>query len=294
MLVLAAAISLWQALSGKGSWLVYTALMLLTALVHILSYALLLMLSAWVLGYFHLLRECSLPALRRSLAAVALSGAVFIVPGGPYQAMLRDIGTNHILDSDKLLLAVALLAVVLLAALLSLRTRIRSGVLPWFERRLQQARNRPLTFGTAAALTVASVLGVQAAILPPAAWDPYGGSPLRFLVSQTGNLALASLVLVGWVDTITRPAAHPALRALAVLSLGWAGIGAALLVASLFLLDTNWLLRAFNYAILFAAPLAALPLAAIVRRHPWTWGLVAAMTAVSFVLAVRHLAIYGC
>ncbi|MBK6867020.1 MAG: hypothetical protein IPG98_03430 [Burkholderiales bacterium] len=99
MLVLLGATSLWLALSGRGAWLLYGGIMLLTAFVHILSYALLLMLSVWLIAYFYLLRECSLPTFWRWLGCVVLSTTVFLLPGGPYQAMLRDIGANHLRDS---------------------------------------------------------------------------------------------------------------------------------------------------------------------------------------------------
>lgn len=78
------------------------------------------------------------------------------------------------------------------------------------------------------------------------------------------------------------------------MSLGWACIAGALLAASLLLLDTNWLLRVLNYALPFAAPLAAPPLAAVLRRHALLWGLAAAMVAISYLLAIRHLGIFAC
>ena len=294
MLVLLGGTSLWLALSGRGSWWLYAAVMLLTAFTHILSYALLLMLSVWVMAYFFLLRECPLSTIGRWSGSVGLSALVFVVPGGPYQAMLGDIGTNHLRGPGASIAAFVLMLLGLLATVLAARDRIRTQVLPAFERALQRARARPRAFGLVAGGVVLAALALQASILPAAAWAPYGGSVGRFLISQSGNLALAALMLAGWIDVITRPHALPALRAAAVMSLGWAGIGGALLLASLFLLDTNWLLRVLNYAILFAAPLAGLPLAALLRRWPLLWLPVAAMVAVSFVLAVRHLAIYSC
>ncbi len=137
-------------------------------------------------------------------------------------------------------------------------------------------------------------LSAQAAILPADAWRPYGGSVWRFALSQTGNLAFAGLVVAGWIDTVTRAEAPASLRVFAIMSMGWAAIGVWLLVASVFLLDTNWLLRVLNYAILFGAPLAAVPLAALLRNRVLAWLVTIGMASVSFLLAVRHLAIYSC
>lgn len=294
VLVLVGGTSLWLALSGRGPWLVYAATLVLTAFTHILSYALLVMLSLWLMGYFFLLRNISLGTLARCALALALSAGVFLLPGGPYGAMLNDIAHNHLQGNGWRMAGLAGLGATAFVILLLQRHHLRDVVLPWFEHRLRRARARPLLFGLGTLAVVGVTLSAQAAILPADAWRPYGGSVARFALSQSGNLAFATLVVAGWIDTVTRADAPPALRAFTVMGLGWACIGALLLAASAFLLDTNWLLRVLNYAILFGAPLAAVPLAALLRRRPAAWLLVTAIGGVSFMLAVRHLAVYSC
>lgn len=294
VLVLLGGTSLWLFLSRRGPWLVYAATLVLTAFTHILSFALLVMLSLWLMGYFFLLREISLRALAACLAALALSALVFVVPGSPYQAMLHDIAQHHLRGNGWRIAGLAALGMVALGVFLVQRNRMRHSLLPWFEQRLRRARARPVLFGLGTLAVVAGVLSLQAAILPADAWRPYGGSVPRFVLSQTGNLAFAGLVVAGWIDVVTRADAPASLRAFAVMGLGWAVIAALLLATSMFLLDTNWLLRVLNYAILFGAPLAAVPLATLLRHRPAAWLLAVGIAGVSFMLAVRHLAIYNC
>lgn len=294
VLVLLGGTSLWLALSRRGPWWLYAATLVLLAFIHILSFVLLGMLSLWLLAYFFLLREASVTTLARCGAALAMSALVFVLPGGPYQAMLGDIAVNHLQGNGGRLTALGGLGALAVMALLALRDPVRFRLLPWFEHRLVRARARPLLFGLVTAAVVTATLSAQAALLPPDAWRPYGGSVARFALSQMGNLMFGALVLVGWIDTVTRADTPAGLRALSVMCLGWAVIGCALLGASLFLLDTNWLLRVLNYAILFAAPLAAVPLAVALRRYRMLWVVAVVVASASFLLAVRHLAIYSC
>ncbi len=147
MLVLLGGTSLWLALSRQGSWMAYAVALVVTAFTHILSYALLLMLSAWLMGYFFLMRETPSRTLARCLAALALSALVFVLPGGPYEAMLSDISQHHLRGNGRQIAGLAMLVTVALAALLVQRDRIRHSLLPWFDHRLRWARARPLLFG---------------------------------------------------------------------------------------------------------------------------------------------------
>ena len=72
----------------------------------------------------------------------------------------------------------------------------------------------------------------------------------------------------------------------------------ALLAASVswLMLDTNWLLRLINYAILFAAPIAAMGLGSIhlFKKFPTLWVILIPLFVVSICQAVRPEGYLGC
>ena len=66
-------------------------------------------------------------------------------------------------------------------------------------RLIRQAFRQPDWLDEVTAAVVTATLSAQAALLPPDAWRPYGGSVARFALSQMGNLMFGALVLVSCV-----------------------------------------------------------------------------------------------
>ena len=298
ILVFLGAIAAWLWLHRRGGWALFPIL-LLVSVSHILSHAILVWVCAvlTLADYFE-----NRPLNRRHvilIAASLLSLVVYVVPGGPYQTMLIDIQHNHL---HRLLyvapyLGAAALGVILLVVALQPRLHWRSH---WSlaTARYVLAHRRTICIGLF--LLVLAALSTQALILPAASWLPYGGSPWTFLYFQIGNLAFAALFARGIFHFLNGILAHEidmSNSRLLIWALVAFGILASItLVASFWMLDTNWLLRLLNYAILFAAPIAALSLqnSRTLQRWPALYVLAIPLFLLSICQAVRPVGYLGC
>ena len=149
-------------------------------------------------------------------------------------------------------------------------------------------------------VVVCIALSAQAAMLPTAAWHPYGGSIWTFLIFQAGNIAFAGLFVIGlftFFKAISNQEIETSHARMIVWTLIAFGIlGLITLIASFWMLDTNWLLRLINYSILFAAPITAMGLSqmALLKKHPAAYALLIPLFVVSICQAVRPDGYLGC
>lgn len=241
-------------------WAFWSVLLLLTASVHLLSFALLLGLSFLLLILFAILHHDPL-ANKVLWVASALPGlSLLVLPDGPYAAMLLDLRVNHFpgLVGPSAVFAVAVVAFLGAAIVVPyLRT---SG--SWVLRHIGRFADvlDPRIVVLAATVLAIALLGAQAMMLPAEAWTPYSGSWLRFVFFQSGNVFFFFLVCLGVWHLLLRPRSvlmQEGLFGLVQLLLGFALVAVAMLIASLIMLDSNWMLRVLNYGVIVAAPIAA-------------------------------------
>ncbi|ARU03642.1 hypothetical protein CCO03_02125 [Comamonas serinivorans] len=309
----------WRWLNGRAGGGAFFAVLAVTALTHLLSHAVLL----WVCAALVLVRGGQEQARRqRRLAGLALllSVAVYLLPQGPYAAMLHDVWAHHLprLTPQRLLggAGLAMASTIPLAIVFHRQRRHTS----YHDHHLWQTlATKPRPCALALVGLTGAALSGQALLLPPEAWQPYGGSPARFAGLQAGNLALALCFLVGLVVCLQaqrRPGALPAdapaglrgqrstraghlpplaARFLAICLPALAALAGVLLLASLWLLHTNWLLRLLNYGLLFGAPLMAVGLSQAAQRWPrgFAWPL-GALVGVSLLATLRPSPILAC
>lgn len=96
VLVLLGAALAWRALKGLTPWWPYALVLVLTASVHILSFAILGALSLLVWMILFAWGQNNLQALARLALCVASGGLIFLIPDGPYAPMLDDLKVNHL------------------------------------------------------------------------------------------------------------------------------------------------------------------------------------------------------
>lgn len=259
----------WRAMKDGGRdrriWWAFAGVTLLTAATHILSFAILAAACALVWTWMFVLGLAQPRDLARLAIATTPGILLFLIPGGPYEAMLFDILHFQLLftlPSPWLLACFATLGLVCAATLLFLMRRYASAFTQLIFT-LVDRHSATASAGLAIAAIVA--LGTQAALLPVNAWEPYRGSVGLFVLSQTGNLFFLALLLRGlikarhrWLNGENRTEA----QTVALLLMTAATLAGLTLAASVWLLHTNWMLRVINYSILWIAPFAA-------------WGLVA-------------------
>lgn len=298
ILVFLGAISAWLWLHKRGGWLFFPIL-LLVSVTHILSHAILVFVCTTLAlaDYFE-----NHPLTRRHailIACMLASLMVYVLPAGPYQTMLRDIEQNHL---RRLLSIIPYLAAMVLAGIftvMALKPRLH-----WREHWSRATIGYALTHENVICIALLCIffviMAVQATVLPSASWLPYGGSISTFLVFQAGNLVFAVLFARG-TFAFLRAITHQQIEILSARMVIWsllsfAILGCAILAASFFLLDTNWLLRLINYAILFAAPIAALGLAEIhiFRQYRILQAMALPLFVVSICQAVRPEGFLGC
>lgn len=268
------------------------------SLFHLLSFLLLLVSSACVLAWTVLSGRWN-SAYGAGFALGGLTGLMVIgANSGPYASMVDDIWANHlaVVSTSSLGTAVAVLVVTISAVVWLAKSATRVD-------RVARESTAPFVFkssgrliGAIAVAAAAVVLIWQALLLPQAAWRPYGGSVLFFVVAQAGNLCLLFFIASGIGQCLPAYSVSTQ-RPDRDLSLALAAIAAVLcaagLAASLVLVDRNWLLRALGYALLLLAPVAALGLP---NRVPRAVAIVIGMglAAVSFTSAVKPSALFPC
>lgn len=264
-LVFCGVIGCWLWLRRQGGvW--FFGLLPALAFTHILSHAILLFLCG-VLVLVHGGQRQGGASRRHVVVVLALLGslAVYALPQGPYAAMLGDVMQMHWRRVPLIESSLALLASLGLGWTVWWAWRRWGAVLPMpmlkggaeYARRRWRGPGLPVVV----ALLLVAGLTMQAAVLPAAAWSPYGGSTALFGLLQLGNVLFAVLVLAGLprFAAALRPGgldtSPDALLAWMLLSLGLLSMLA--LGVSPWLLDTNWLLRLIDYSLPFAAVVAA-------------------------------------
>lgn len=298
VLVLCGALGCWLWLQRRGGWF-WFLLLPVTALTHILSHAILLWLcSVLVLAdYFE-----GKPFTRRQAAAgLALlsSLAVYLWPEGPYSAMLFDIVHVHLRRMLGFIpaLGAAALAACMLVAVLRRRWHWRAE---WSQSAGHLLLRHRAAAHACALLLIAAALALQAWLLPAHAWQPYGGSAWRFLLFQSGNLLFAAFFALGvppFITLLLEGRGEPLMgRFLVWCLLAFGILGTAAIIASAWLLDTNWFLRLLNYGLLFAGPIAAMGIAQAMAspRAAWPILLIPLGCLASLLFTVRPLGILGC
>lgn len=295
VLVLMGAVFVWRAMLGMSAWWPYALVLILVAGVHILSFAILaaVSLAVWIVLYaLNLTNAQSLAKLALCASPAAL---IFLKFDGPYATMIHDIRINHLQISfhwPRVAAGIFALAstVALTLAFLHRFARQLTGFL------LSTLENHPVPIWTGVSVLAVSGLVLQAAILPNDAWMPYGNSIVLFFLSQTGNLFFLGVTILGLESTRRAHGCGPdqaLLQAISILLLSVSLIAAASLIASLWMLHTNWFLRVLNYLCLFMAPFAAIGFDKL-RMPKGKWCIWLMMVIVSFTAVVRPAALFNC
>ena len=296
--VFVGSICAWFWLHKRGGWLFFPVL-ILASFSHILSHAILVFICATLAlaDYFE-----NRPMNRRHailIASLLLSLIVYVLPSGPYQTMLSDIEGTHL---RRLLVAMPYLgaaALMTVFAIVALKPRLhwRSD---WSNATRAYALAHQNVICATLLVIFSTVISIQAWVLPPDSWLPYGGSVWTFVVFQSGNLVFALLFVVG-IFHFLRDIANLKIEASNARMLVWSlasfgMLGLATLAASFFMLNTNWLLRLINYAILFAAPVAAITIgnSNTLRKYPWLYLLTIPLFIISICQAIRPTELLSC
>ncbi|MFE8643848.1 hypothetical protein ACFX58_02025 [Sphingomonas sp. NCPPB 2930] len=286
-----------RALRGRGPSSPCLAQAPLVALLHILSFAILAVASAVLLVGAYLSGMRNRAGFAGPVGGLLLGMLVFVAPGTPYGAMLDDIRRSHLLAVPTAAMAAGGAAVALVVLVpLAVGRLAWPRLAPVGRRALQMLDSHPRWVLGLLLLAATGTLCMQALLLPPNAWKPYRNQPALFLVAQAGNLLFLFLLVrgVGVARNHLRAGRdRPMLHDLFGLVVA-GGVSTVLALAgSFWLLDTNWMLRVLNYAILWAAPLAAMGIAD--SRHTARFRAVCcAAGAVSLVATVRPPPLFHC
>lgn len=286
----------WRAINGLGAWWPYALVLVLTAGVHILSFAILVACSLIFWSLLYGLQKSTPPVAFR-MASCLLAGLVlFFLPEGPYASMVDDVSRHHwrgVKTLDASAVVWGLVVVGLAGAVLLLRQqlfrRLASAALASLDK-------HPAAVVSALGFLALALLVLQAGMLPAEAWSPYGGSILLFGISQSGNLFFIGLLAWGLVaarKSYLQGRDQALIHTHTVLLLAMGVITVAALLVSYWTLHTNWLLRVLNYGTLFMAPFAAMGLSQIKNRSV-QWTLLLLMMTISLVSVVRPPAVFNC
>ncbi|MEG1280594.1 MAG: hypothetical protein RSD57_09105 [Comamonas sp.] len=270
MLVFLGVICAWLWLHRQGGWAFFLIVPCI-AVTHILSHAVLVFLCGMlVIADFLEKRPLTWRHFRLLLFVVASMG-VYVWPNGPYAAMLVDLEQAQM---KRLLQAGPYLVVLpLFAGIALMWVQRRWHWRPsWTEAVANSLERRRTATGLGLLCIVFTTLAIQAYLLPAQAWLPYGGSMLRFLVFQLGNVMFAAFFVVGvygLVDGLRTQRFDPVMgRLLIWVLIAFAALALLSIAASWWLLDTNWFLRILNYGIFFAAIVTAIGIARVTRTWP--------------------------
>ena len=298
MLVFLGVICAWLWLHRQGGWAFFLIVPCI-AVTHILSHAVLVFVCGMlVIADFLEKRPLTWRHFSMLLLVVASMG-VYVWPHGPYAAMLVDLEQAQM---KRLLLAGPYLAVLpLFAGIALMWVQRRWHWRPsWTEAVTTSLERRRTATGLGLLCIVFTVLAIQAYLLPAQAWLPYGGSMLRFIVFQLGNVMFAVFFVVGiygLVDGLRTKRFDPVMgRLLIWVLIAFATLALLSIAASWWLLDTNWFLRVLNYGIFFAAIVTAIGIASATKSWPRaaTYALLGVGMAASILAVVRPPQLLGC
>lgn len=291
VLVLLGLVFAWRALNRQGRWWPMALLMLLTASVHILSFAIFVIGSLLLWNVMFVLRRVAWCQLAQVLMSLIVGLAVFVLPDSPYSSMLRDLQANQFRFSTSgagYVVLAGLLSGALVLALLRQQMDSLAAAARWL------MADQTVWLMSACGLLAAVLLMLQARALPMQAWAHYGGSIWFFALFQAGNIFFAGLFFSGLLTAWrARGPAAVRLQAQLMLLLCLGLIAAAGMFASQWMLESNWLLRVLNYGMLFMAPLAADGFDRI-RPAALKWGSWVVLTTISLLSVIKPPAIFSC
>lgn len=295
VLVLLGVVFGWRAVNGLMAWWPYALVLTLTASVHILSFAILGAMSLLFWAILYALNQARLAALARLTLCVIPALMIISIPGGPYAAMIDDLAVNHLQISVGWG-AVALALIVFAATLALALGLLRRFARHWLAVVFSALDRQPVLVCVGIEMLAVAALGLQALILPGEAWTPYRHSFLLFGLSQIGNLFFLGLSVGGLLaarQSYKQGQDQALIQAITVLLLSTGVIAFAALLASFWMLHTNWLLRTLNYVCLFMAPFAAMGFSKL-TRVPGKWGVWLMMLGISFTAVVRPPGLFDC
>lgn len=298
ILVFTGVICAWLWMHRQGGWLFFVVVPCVAA-THILSHAILVFLSTTLVLADFLDRR---PLTRRHLIillVLLLSLGIYLLPHGPYAAMLVDLEKaqfRRILAGGRYIL----LLPILLCVCVVVAQRYCHWCPNWTDTIAHTLERQRTAIALSLLCVVFMTLAMQAYLLPAEAWLPYKGSILRFVLVQLGNLMFAGFFVAGifqLVSGIRSGRFAPSMGRLLVLLLIALGLLSCLsITASWWMLHTNWFLRVLNYGIFFAAIVSAIGIQASTQRWPHyaRWALLAVGCLASVIAVVRPPDILGC
>lgn len=298
MLVFLGVICAWLWLHRQGGWAVIL-IMPCIAVTHILSHAILVFLCG-ILVIADFLEKRPLTWRHFSLLLVAVASmGIYVWPLGPYAAMLADLER---VQMKRLLQAGPYLVVLPLFTGMALMWIQRKWHWrpSWSEAVAASLERRRTATGLGLLCLIFTALAIQAYLLPVQAWLPYGGSMLRFLVFQLGNVMFAIFFVVGiygLVEGLRTQRFDPVMgRLLIWVLIAFTTLALLSIAASWWLLDTNWFLRVLNYGIFFAAIVTAVGISSATKTwsRAATYALLGGGMVASLLAVVRPPQLLGC
>ena len=277
-------------------WLLLCASIL--AWVHILSFAIMLVVSAW--AWLALTLRGRVRVRDGLLAAAAfVPGLVFIIwPGGPYGLAISAVLSDHIQNGTGVLAVLGSIAVLVPVSLRALRVPVRSAPVDSADPLPTLCRSLSAYWMSLLAGAIVACLAFQAILLPETYWFMYGNSLLQFAVAQSGNVLFLLLTLYGvWLAKaqLEKGSLPEAIDDSLVLVVGCGIIGLLGLGVTVSMLDNNWFLRVAGYTVMFAAPLAAHAASKALMTSPKGVHIaLGAASIISLLLAVRWPGLVGC
>ena len=298
ILVFLGVILAWLWLHRKGGWAFFLIVPCI-AVTHILSHAILVFVCS-VLVIADFVERNPLTWRHFSLLMLLIASmGIYAWPNGPYAAMLADLEQaqmKNLLQMEPYKLTLPLFAGVSLMWL-QRRWHWRPN---WTAAVATSLERRRTATGLGLLCMVFTVQGVQAYLLPAEAWQPYEGSMLRFLVFQLGNVLFAIFFVFGIYGLLkglrTQCFDSNMGRFLIWVLIAFSTLALLSIVASWWLLDTNWFLRILNYGIFFAAIVAALGISSVTQTWPRaaTYALLGVGIVSSILAVIRPPQMLGC
>ena len=298
MLVFLGVICAWLWLHRQGGWAFFLIVPCI-AVTHILSHAILVFVCGMlVIADFLEKRPLTWRHFSLLLVVVASMG-VYVWPHGPYAAMLADL--EHVQMKRLLRGGPYLVVLPLFTGMVLMWVQRRWHWRPsWSEAVAASLERRRTATGLGLLCLVFTALAIQAYLLPAQAWLPYGGSMLRFLAFQLGNVMFAIFFVIGiygLVEGLRTQRFEPVMgRLLIWVLIAFTTLALLSIVASWWLLDTNWFLRVLNYGIFFAAIVTAVGISSATKTWPRaaTYALLGVGMVASILAVVRPPQLLGC
>lgn len=286
----------WLETGEKKYGTLYLLALYLVSYHHILSHAILIALCALTtLGY--VIYQPNAFQIKKFVViwlGVVSSLLIHFSPNGPYQTMTQDLLLNHFHRINFFAASPILITFFICFSIVyTKRNEIRYFILSKFS--LEKERQTMRIFFS----FLVFCLLLQSSLLPSHAWNAYHHKWSRFIFWHLGDFSTGLCFLIG-LNSIIKDSKRLlltkfALPFLFISLMSIVALSGSALLASIWMLDVNWLLRIVNYGLLFAAPIIAVGLMTVAEKIQWAVGpMWLALVCISLISVWRHPSYFGC